>query len=383
MNTFITATGIYLPGAPVTNEELDDYMIGIDRVAARTRRIILKNNGIDTRYYALEKGSGRLTHTNAELTAEAVRKACDSAGLSLDGIECLSCGSSSPDQLMPGHGSMVQAELAASSCEINSSSGICLSGIMSMKYGAMSVAAGLSHNAVVTGSELASSFLRPSYFKNEVDSAEDAPKKRHPAFAFEAEFLRWMLSDGAGAMVLENKPRDNGLSLKVEWIEIISQAHRMETCMYAGSIKNDDGSITGWRALNTLDDAESRGAFPVKQDAKLLNDNVIRTLVRESLPELIEKYNLRPDEIDWFLPHYSSDYFRKPVYDHLAGIDFAIDYSRWFTNLSTRGNTGSASFYIMLDELFNSGRLKKGDRILCFIPESGRFAVGYVLLEAV
>jgi 3-oxoacyl-[acyl-carrier-protein] synthase-3 len=60
-----------------------------------------------------------------------------------------------------------------------------------------------------------------------------------------------------------------------------------------------------------------------------------------------------------------------------------IPEERWFTNLAAKGNTGSASFYIMLEELFASGRLRKGERILGFIPESGRFSVGWMLLTVV
>ena len=79
----------------------------------------------------------------------------------------------------------------------------------------------------------------------------------------------------------------------------------------------------------------------------------------------------------------SSLYFRQPLFDHLREIDFVIPEERWFTNLAAKGNTGSASFYIMLEELFASGRLRKGERILGFIPESGRFSVGWILLTVV
>ncbi len=39
--------------------------------------------------------------------------------------------------------------------------------------------------------------------------------------------------------------------------------------------------------------------------------------------------------------------------------------------------------YIMLEELFNSKKLKKGDKLLCYIPESGRFSTAYMSLEVV
>ncbi len=67
----------------------------------------------------------------------------------------------------------------------------------------------------------------------------------------------------------------------------------------------------------------------------------------------------------------------------MAGIGFNVPYEKWFTNLADKGNTGSASIYVMLEELFHSGRLCSGEKILCYIPESGRFSVAYMLLSVV
>ena len=64
-----------------------------------------------------------------------------------------------------------------------------------------------------------------------------------------------------------------------------------------------------------------------------------------------------------------------------AGCD--IPQSKWFTNLASKGNTGSASIYIMLAELFHSGELKLGDRLLCYVPESGRFSTAFMKFTVV
>ena len=61
-------------------------------------------------------------------------------------------------------------------------------------------------------------------------------------------------------------------------------------------------------------------------------------------------------------------------------LQLLIRPERWFTNLETKGNTGSASMYIMLEELFHSDKLKIGETILCYIPESGRFSTAFMLL---
>ena len=67
----------------------------------------------------------------------------------------------------------------------------------------------------------------------------------------------------------------------------------------------------------------------------------------------------------------------------MAEVGFNVPQERWFTNLTEKGNTGSASPYIMLDELFHSGRLKVGERILLAVPESGRFSSGFAYFTVV
>jgi len=56
---------------------------------------------------------------------------------------------------------------------------------------------------------------------------------------------------------------------------------------------------------------------------------------------------------------------------------------RWFTNLTSKGNTGAASIFIILEELFNQGRLRTGERLLCYVPESGRFSTAFMHLTVV
>lgn len=385
MNIFITAASAFLPGQPVSNADLERYMGNVDRIDARIRQIVLANNGIETRHYAIDPETGATTHSNAELAAEAVRLLSAGRDLSSRFSGCLCCGTSSPDQLMPGHASMVHGASGLGPCEVVSTAGICLAGVTALKYGAMAVALGLSDRAVTTGSELASTFMRtafPQVMQGAVDQPENR-RKHHTAFSFEAEFLRWMLSDGAGAVLIEKTPAADRHSLRIDWIEIISHAHCLETCMYAGAVKQEDGSLRGWREYVVGGDVTWHGVFTVKQDVKLLNLEVIRTLVGKSLPAVVAKHGLTSADIDWFLPHYSSQYFREPLLQQLQEIGFPIPEDRWFTNLASKGNTGSASFYIMLEELFSSGRLQKGERILCTVPESGRFSVGWILLTVV
>ncbi len=382
MDVYITDIAYFLPNDPVGNEEMEQILGMVNQVPSRTRKIILRNNKIDKRYYALDPKTGKITHTNAQLAAEAIRRLKPYDGFTLDDIKCLCCGTSAADQFMPGHASMVHGEIGCGPCEIVSTAGICLSGITALKYAYMNVAQGLHKNGVAAGSENSSTFMR-SQFCGSINPEKAEKLDQQPMLAFEADFLRWMLSDGAGAAFLTGKAPEGRLSLRIDWIEIMSHANQFDACMYAGAIKQDNGILKGWREFSSLQDALDNRAFLVKQDAKLLNKEIITTSIERTLPHQIKKYNLSPDEIDWFLPHYSSDYFKMELYEHMRDIGFEIPFEKWSSNLALKGNTGAASIYIILEELFKSGHVHKGDKLLCFIPESGRFSIGYMMLTAV
>lgn len=380
MEVYISDVASFLPNEPVENHEIEQVLGMVGDIPSNTREMILKKNGIRTRHYAVDPATGRQSHTNAQLTAEAIGKLSPHGDFSPEEIQCLACGTSSPDQLKPGHGPMVHGELGTGPCEVVTTAGICLAGMTAFKYACMNIAAGFSDNAVATGSELASSFIG-SHLCKFPETAMDGNGGEKQVLPFEADFLRWMLSDGAGAAFLTNAPVSNGMpSLKVEWLEHLSFAGQLPTCMYSGAIKEKDGSIRGWRQFSSIDRAAEQNAFLIKQDASLLNREIVVTAVDRTLTRVIEKHNLDAAGVDWFLPHYSSDFFRKRLYNHMKAIGFEIPEEKWFTNLATCGNTGAASIYIMLDELFHSGRLKKGEKVLCFIPESGRFSMCYMML---
>jgi 3-oxoacyl-[acyl-carrier-protein] synthase-3 len=101
------------------------------------------------------------------------------------------------------------------------------------------------------------------------------------------------------------------------------------------------------------------------------------------LSEIKKKRGLHPGDYTWFLPHYSSHFFRETLAGALAGIDFSIPVERWFTSLYERGNVGSASILVFINDLIRQKTLKRGEKILCYVPESARFSVYYFELEVV
>lgn len=373
---FINKIEKFLPNEPVSNDEMEQILGKINHTPSKSRRIILRNNGIRTRYYALDNQQ-RVTHNNAELTALAIQSLTGS-DFSLNDIEVLSCGTSTPDLLLPSHAAMVHGLLKNRSVELNSASGVCCSGMNALKYGYLSVKSGNSKNAVCTGSERVSTWMMSDKFEAEIANLEAL--EQQPILSFKKDFLRWMLSDGAGAVLLENEAKGN-LSLEIMWMENYSYAHELETCMYAGGEKQQDGSVKAWSEYS-VDEWRNESVFSLKQDVKILDEFILKKGV-ESMRDAMEKHAITPDSITYFLPHISSVYFKDKLYAEFKEAGLEIEGTKWFLNLPEVGNVGAASIYLMLEELYHGGKLKKGDTVMLSVPESGRFSYAYAFLKVV
>ena len=378
-SVYINNFSVALPNAPVGNAEIENILGRVGDKKSRARAVILRSNGIKQRYYAIDPVSGEQNYTNASLAAEAVRGLFEDQK-ELESIDCLVASSSIPDQVIPNHGAMVHGELKNPPCEVVSTAGVCLCGVTALKYAYLNIKAGESKKGVVVASELSSSMMHSRNFEAERQHKVKMLDE-HPEVAFEKDFLRWMLSDGAGAVLLSNAANQGGISLRIDWIETRSFANELEACMYAGAEKID-GKLKSWTGY-TAEQREQQSVLSVKQDVRLLNENIVHFAVEQTLARIIEKRQVDASNYSHFVPHYSSGYFREKVYQGLVNIDFEIPYEKWFSNLTEKGNTGSASIFIMLEELFHSGQLKAGERILCFVPESGRFSSAFIQFTVV
>lgn len=348
----------------------------VNDIPSKARALILRNNGIKSRYYAFR--DGKSTHTGREMAANAVKGLFDEQ-IPIERMQLLTAGSTSPEQLLPSLASMIHGEIGGNPVEIVSASGACCSSIQAMKYAFMSIGSGMTDTAVSVGVEKMSTWMHASRFQPEADNLQHLEKD--PYIAFEKDFLRWMLSDGAGAALMQSEPNTEGISLRIEWLEITSYANELETCMYAGAVKNEDGSFSTWSDMDTAS-ISHQSVFSLKQDTRLLGANIVP---RGSmfLADLMKKHSLTAEQIDYFLPHMSSEYFKKQIDDGLKDIGIDLPEEKWFYNLTRVGNVGSASPFLMLEELFKSGKLKAGDRLLVMVPESARFSYAYLYLTVV
>ncbi|WP_254548992.1 3-oxoacyl-[acyl-carrier-protein] synthase III C-terminal domain-containing protein [Catellatospora tritici] len=362
-NVYLTGFGAYLPGEPLDSEQMARRLGAGERGAALRARV-LAANGIRTRHYALDE-RGEVTMLNEELAAEAVRDALKDRDLPIESVGMLAAGTTQGDLLVPGFASMVHGRLGGPAMELLSAGGVCASSMTALAAAARAVRLGEHDAAVVVGSELVSRSLRQSRYEGARST-------------FDAEFLRWTLSDGAGAAVLERAPRPGGLSLRLDWTHVVSYANERPVCMSAGG---EPVAGQTWQDGADLGEAVGQGLIRLRQDVKNL-PALFRLGLREFMG-LVRAGRFRPEDVEHVLCHYSAEHFRGEIFDLLRGADLMIDERRWFTNLHSRGNTGAASIFVMLAEAWQTGRFAPGDRILLIVPESGRYSFAFAHLTCV
>lgn len=364
-HVYIESAAYYLPGEPINNEQMDAYIAPINRISGRIKKKILEENGITTRYYAID-AEGNTHTTHAQLAANAIKHCLANAGEQLANVSLLTMGSTGSDALIPGFANMVQGELGAQPMETLSSLGVCAAGVTAINYAAQAIELGAHANALVATAEMPSRIFKRSRFEPRGYTSD-----------FDAHFLRWMLSDGAGALLLTDKPNANKKTrLKINWVHQKSFAGDYPVCMQLGLTEDRSTSFLDFPSSSI---AEAEGALALRQDIRLL-PHLFDVSIHEYV-KLVADGWVTSNEIDHFLCHYSSARFIPVVEELLAKAGLTIPRERWYSNLTTRGNTGSASIFIMLAEFLETHELNVGEKIFCFIPESGRMTAAYMLLE--
>ena len=356
---------------------MEEYLGLISGSHSRVKNIVLRQNGIKQRFYAIDTNQ-TMTHTNADLAAQSIYSLLAKHPLPMQDLDLLACATASPDQILPSHASMVHGLLKNKPMEIYSSSGICLSCIQAFKIAYWSILSGEKQNAVCSCSELASAGLLSKNYDLEYEKCANLGIK--PYMALEKDFLRFMLSDGASAVLLQDNP-GNEKALKVEWVEMTSFANELPTCMFMGAEKTENGELKSWKAFNSQDFVD-RSLFTVKQDIKLLEQKAVPYWAKH-IKYCLEKHKVSPDTISYVLPHVSSMFFYDKIINELKQTGIGIDEGKWFTNLPKVGNIASAAIFAILDEFWKTHELTSGEKILLLVPESGRFSYGTVLLSVV
>ena len=236
---YVTAAAQCLPGPPIGNEAMADHIGRLSPEAERFGRLTLRQNRIKTRHYAIRPDGGS-DWTVAKLAGQAVRSLIDGAEVARGRIGFLATATTQNDLMVPGLASGVHAESGLPPIEIASLQSVCASSVMALKAAALQVAAGEHRAAIVVGAEFSSRYFRPDQYRGTETVQDDG------TLPGDAEFLRWTLSDGAAALMLEDRPAAHGLSLRIDWISLRSFADRFAPCMTGGAVRGADGALTPW-----------------------------------------------------------------------------------------------------------------------------------------
>jgi 3-oxoacyl-[acyl-carrier-protein] synthase-3 len=360
MNCFLTATGAFLPGDPVDNDRITDFLGSLDG-EAEVARSVLAMNGIVRRHYAQDERQSP-THDVYDLATRAARD-CLAETVPAAPLTFLSAGTTYAPLAGPGIASLVHhrlqvAGLICQPVEISSHAGICTASAAALVAAVRAIHSGEHAAALSIGAEHASEVLKSSVIRPIDDRAEHTDLRDSQWFM--AVFLRFMLSDGAGACLLESRPRTKGLSLRVDWTHSLSFAHEAPLCM-------------------KLDNA----THLLTQDIGILTRYFYR-LAAQFVAAAFEQHGEKLDSYRIVLPHMSSFYFRRKMEKTMQRFSSHPDRPvPYWTNLATVGNTGAASIYVMLNQFLRQHSLADGDRLLLFIPESGQFNFVLVSLSAV
>ena len=279
-----------------------------------------------------------------------------------------------PDVMGPGHASMVHGELGYGPLEITTAHGICSCGMMALKNAYLQVAIGEKRNAISVASEFASRGFKSTRYDEMRAISEDG------SLPMETAFLRYMLSDGAGAVVVESAPATSGISLRIDWISLTSYANTEKACMFFGS--NDNACAKTWGDYPT-----ARQPPPTVRSLRGRSSPCCRTWYASestSTNGLLAMGKFDPTTVTWFPVHYSSERMKTMVLGELSRRGVASGRPEmWYSNLTRVGNIGSAAIFVILDEMMTEGLIKDGDTLLCMVPESGRFVVSFMHLTAV
>jgi 3-oxoacyl-[acyl-carrier-protein] synthase-3 len=361
---YLVGSGSFLPGDPVPSSELDRVLgelteapAAIQRFVSGAGRRMMESSGVECRHLAVHPETGALTHTFTDLAYEACVKAMDDAGVAPNDIDLLVLALPSYDYSTPPSSAILQEKLGIECCaemEIHSNcSGVGKS--VQVAYDALRT--GRYRNALVAYSQLSSVYTRACYFNQAKVTKTNAT-------------LRWILADGAAAMVLRGEregggePGEGKHEILGTYVESIGSAK--PPAMSAGGAAADlihpdrqipevyaegthhldqDFAAVARLAGPTLLDGLVRFTDALEIDSSSVDHYVVSVptlqLFEEGLPKFCDRLNIGPDQLK----------FRS----------------------AKCGYCGGAAILIHLDQMARTGELEPGQLAVFHSVESSKW----------
>lgn len=365
----IVGTGAFLPNEPVPNDRIDDVLGHLSEAPARVQsfvrnvgRRMLDGSGISTRHFAVDRETHKLTHSVATLGEEAARRALDAAGMKPTEVDLLLLSSPSYDQTTPPTSTTLQERLGIESCaemEVHSN---CAGVGKCVQIASDSLRLGRYRTALVVYPQLSSVYLRSCYFNQAQVSKTQAA-------------LRYILADGAGAVVLKADRDDSPEPLSGEVIAtfVESVGGSRQPGMTAGG-----GVADVMQSRSPTLDIYERGSHHLDQDFAAVNRDAGPFLLN-GVERMLNQHQIDPRGIDhfiWSIP--TLQLYQDNVDRFCERLNTTPDRMKF--RAANTGYCGGASILIHFDEIVRSGELQSGQRAALHSVESSKWmSAGFVV----
>ena len=321
----VAGTGSYLPEQRLTNQDL------VERLAKNgletSDEWISARSGISARHFAAEN------ELTSDLAVKAAQAALASAGITSEDLDLIILSTSTPDHLggFPSTACVVQDKLGAHTA--------CAA------FDVQAVCAGFTYALAI-----ADAFIRTgSYKKVLVIGAETFSR----ILNFQDRGTCVLFGDGAGAVILEASKEPGILS----------------TALHADGSQRDILCVPG-RAGN----GEVHGSPFMTMDGPAVFKLAVKVL-EQVAHEALEKANLKPEQIDWLVPHQANIRIMEGTAKKMG-----MSMDKVIVTVHEHGNTSAASIPLALDAGVRSGQIQRGQHLL-LEGVGGGFAWGAVVLK--
>lgn len=296
--TRITGTGSYLPVQIFTNQDWEKRV-------ETTHEWIVERTGIHSRHIA------NPDETAAFMGAKAAQKALEMANVKPQQVQMIIVATATPDKIFPSTACLIQKKLSIPAGIAFDIQAACTGFIYALSIADQYIKSGAIDCALVIGAELMSKVMDWS--------------DRNTCVLF---------GDGAGAVVLQ-KSNDAGI---------------LATDLSA------DGQYDDILYLNNPQ-LISEKAYLQMQGQKVFKIAV--TKLGEIARAVHDKYKIKPEEIDWLIPHQANVRIIKATAEKLG-----LPMEKVILTVETHSNTSSASIPLALDVAVRDGRVQKGQTLL-------------------
>ncbi len=361
----VRGTGSFLPNDPVPNERIDQVLGPLDQAAPRVRafvesvgRRMLQSGGVKTRHFAVDPETHRLTHTVAALAEPAARNALEMADVSPADVDLLLLSCPSFDQTTPPTSTALQERLGIERCaeiEVHSN---CAGVGKAMQIAFDALRVGRYRNALVVYSQLSSVYLRGCYFSQPHASKTQA-------------MLRYILADGAGAVLLEARNGEAAASPP--------QHELLGTFIESVGGKRAAGMTAGGGVSDLVErvhpaQALEQGSHHLDQDFAAVNRDA-GPLLLEGVRRMLDSLRLDPGAVDhyvWSIP--TMQLYQENTERFTRQLGVGTDRMRF--RAAASGYCGGASILIHFDEMVRAGEIQSGQTVVLHSVESSKWMSG-------